>query len=161
MDFEERLRKAVERGQHRSDKRAQEERAKALSEDELKRLHGQYRLQLSEHSEGCLKRLPGHFPGFQFETIFGERGWGAACKRDDIRIVRGRRDNDYSRLEMTIRPYTSYHVVDLAAKGTIRNKEVFSRNYYEQLQDVDPATFVELIDVWTLEFAELYSANGV
>ena len=61
---------------------------------------------------------------------------------------------------MTIRPFATYHVVDLAAKGTIRNKEVFNRNHFEKIQDVDVTTFRELIDVWVLEFAELYAANS-
>ena len=61
---------------------------------------------------------------------------------------------------MTIRPFATYHVVDLAAKGTICNKEVFNRNHFEKIQDVDVTTFRELIDVWVLEFAELYAANS-
>ena len=160
MDFDQRLKKAMERGQRRGDVAAQAARAKALGEEELKRLHSQLRLQLSEHIEGCVERLAHHFPGFTYETIFGERGWGAACSRDDVRLSSGRRDNDYSRLEMTIRPFATYHVVDLAAKGTIRNKEVFNRNHFEKIQDVDITTFRELIDVWVLEFAELYAANS-
>ena len=160
MGFEERLQKAIQRGQRRNDSIQREAEAEALSGEELKRLHNQYRLQLSEQIEQCLKTLPHHFPGFEYETIFGERGWGAACKRDDIRMSRGgRRNNDYSRLEMTIRPFSSYHVVELAAKGTIRNKEVFNRNYFEKIEDADSAKFAELIDVWVLEYAELYAAK--
>ena len=67
--------------------------------------------------------------------------------------------NDFSRLEVTIRPYSEYHVVDLAAKGTIRNKEVFNRNQYEKIEEVDPETYVGLIDVWVLEFVELFAAS--
>ena len=62
----------------------QSENERALSEEELKRLHSQYRLQLSEHIERCLSTLPGHFPGFRFETVVAERGWGAAVFRDDL-----------------------------------------------------------------------------
>ena len=159
MDFEQRLQKAIERGQHRRDEKRREAESQALSEEELKRLHSKYRLQLSEHIENCVEKLSHHFPGFQYETIYGDRGWGAACSRDDIRIKRGARDNDYSRLEMTIRPYSNFHVVDLTAKGTIRNKEVFSRNYFEKIEDVDPMKFIELVDVWVLEYAELYAAK--
>ena len=71
----------------------------------------------------------------------------------------GKRNNDYSRLEMTIRPFGSHHVVELVAKGTIRNKEVFNRNYYEKIEDADSAKFAELIDFWVLEYAELYAAK--
>ena len=161
MGFEERLKKAIQRGQQRHDARQREAAAAALSDDELKRLHNQYRLQLSEQIEECLKRLPHHFPGFSCETIFGERGWGAACSRDDLRISPGgKRDNDYSRLELTIRPFSQYHVVELVGKGTIRNKEAFNRNYFEKIADVDPAKFSQLIDVWVLEYAELYAAKN-
>lgn len=158
MDFEERIQKAILRGQRRSDEKSREARRKELSEEELKRLHGQARLQLSEHIENCLKRLPNHFPGFQFETIFGERGWGAACSRDDIRMTDGRRNNDYSRLELRVRPFSEYHVIDLTGKGTIRNKEVFNRSHFETIAEADVAKFTELIDIWVLEYAEMYAA---
>jgi len=160
MDFEQRLQKAIERGQRRGEAESEAAAQQALSKEELKQLHSQYRLQLSEHIESCLRRLPQHFPGFQFETIFGDRGWGAACSRNDIKIERGTRQTLYSRLEMTVRPLTSIPVIDLAAKGTIRNKELFTRNYYEKLPDVDPTRFVDLIDRWVIEFAELFAAQG-
>ena len=160
MNFEDRLQKAVERGQRRGLNRREEAMARSLNEDELKRLHGQYRLSLSEHIEKCFQRLPHHFPGFQCENIYGERGWGAACSRDDLRVEpRGRRSSDYSRLEMTVRPFNSSHVIELNAKGTIRNKEVFNRNHFEKIEEADPAKFIELIDLWVLEYAELYAAR--
>ncbi|MCA9121352.1 MAG: hypothetical protein H6822_07960 [Planctomycetaceae bacterium] len=160
MGFEERLNEAIQRGKQRSSAKQAQAEAQAMSEDELKRLHNQYRLQLSEQIEQCLQKLPQHFPGFTFETIFGERGWGAACRRDDIRISGGKRNNDYSRLEMTIRPFSSYHVIDLSGKGTIRNKEVFNRSYFEKIEEADIAKFSELIDLWVLEYAELYSSKS-
>jgi hypothetical protein len=49
-------------------------------------------------------------------------------------------------------------VLDIAAKGTVRNKEVLSRNHYQRLAEVDLQTFRELIETWALEYAELYSA---
>lgn len=159
MDFDDRLKQAIERGQRRGDQKSQAARAQAMSEDELKRLHSQYRLKLSEHIEDCIQRLAGHFPGFQCETIFGDRGWGAACSRDDLRLVAGRREASFSRLEMTVRPPMSMHVLDLAAKGTVRNKEVFIRNYFEKLQDADLTKFLGLVDTWVLEYAELYAAK--
>ena len=159
MSFDERLQKAIERGKHRSDKEQRAARDAAMSEDDLKSLHSRYRLAISEHIELCLKRLPNHFPGFQFETVYGERGWGAACYRDDIRLRRGQRDTDYSRLEMTVRPYSQYHVLELTTKGTIGNKEVFNRTHYEELQEADQQKFIELIDLWVLEYAELYAAR--
>ncbi len=159
MSFEDRLQKAIQRGKRRSETKRSEAAARALTEEELKRLHSNLRLQISDHIESCIRQLPNFFPGFQLETIFGDRGWGAACSRDDLRVEGGRRDNDFSRLELTVRPASSMYVLDLAAKGTICNKEVFNRNYYEKLQDADIDKFKELVDVWVLEYAELYAAR--
>jgi hypothetical protein len=159
VDFDSRLKQAIERGQKRSADSAQQAAARALTEEELRRLHSQYRLQVSEHIESCLKKLPNHFPGFQYSTILDDRGWGAACSRDDLELSRGRRDTVYSRLEITVRPYGPYQVLDLAGKGTIHNKEAFSRNYYEKLAEVNVAKFLELVDVWSLEYAEMYAAK--
>ena len=160
MSFEDRLQKAIERGHRRNLASAQEAEAKALSEEELRRLHTGYRLRLSEHIEQCIRQLPNFFPGFRFETIFGERGWGAACSRDDIRVSSShRRENDFSRLELTVRPATALHVLELAGKGTIRNKEVFNRNVFEKLPDVEFDKYVELADAWVLEYAELFATR--
>src|SRR6185369_6930845 len=158
MSFDDRLRQAIERGQQRSDHLAREAAAKAWSEDEYRRQHSQVRLTLSEHIESCVKRLPNYFPGFQYETMYGDRGWGGACFRDDLILTRGNRTTNYSRLEITVRPYTSFHVLDLAAKGTIRNREVFNRNYFEELATADEPKFLGLVDTWVLEYAEIYAA---
>lgn len=160
MEFEKRLSKAIERGQRLGDRQAKAEAHQALSEEELKRLHAQYRLQLSEHIENCLRTLPGHFPGFKFETVVSERGWGAAVVRDDVSAGRGKpRTNVFSRLEMVVRPFSSYAVLELTAKGTIHNKELFNRTHFQRLTEVDPASFLELIDLWVLEFAELFASK--
>ncbi len=160
MSFEDRLQKAIQRGQRRGQAKAREAEAQALTEEELKRLHSQHRLQLSEYIEKCVHQLPNVFPGFRYGTIFGDRGWGAACSRDDLRLTGGgRRENDYSRLELTVRPFSSLHVLELAAKGTVRNKEIFNRNRFEKLEDADVDDFAELVDVWVLEYAELYAAS--
>jgi hypothetical protein len=160
MTFDDRLRQAIERGHQRSAFLAREAAAKALTEEEYRRLHSELRLRLSDHIESCLTRLPNYFPGFQHETMFGDRGWGGACFRDDLVLARGSRTTTYSRLEMTIRPYSSLHVLDLAAKGTIRNREAFNRNYFEELATADEPKFRDLIDAWVLEYAELYAATG-
>jgi hypothetical protein len=159
MSFDDRLRQAIERGHQRSQAAARDAAAKALTEEEYRRLHSTRRLALSEYIESCVKRLPSFFPGFQYETMYGDRGWGGACFRDDLRFGRGGRSTDYSRLEVTIRPYSALHVLDLAAKGTIRNKEVFNRNFFEELETADEPKFRELIDAWVLEYAEMYAAR--
>ncbi|MBI85441.1 MAG: hypothetical protein CMJ81_19790 [Planctomycetaceae bacterium] len=160
MEFEQRLQKAIQRGRQLGNQRRSREEAEALNEEDLKSLHSKHRLVLSEKIESCAKQLQHHFPGFQFETIFGERGWGAAVSRDDIQISSGKRSNRYSRLEMTIRPFSEAHVLDLAVKGTIHNKEIFNQNHFEKISETDQDSFVELIDLWVLEYAELYSAKG-
>lgn len=160
MDFEQRLERAIERGKRTSDAVARAAAQQAVSEEEFKRLHSQYRLDLSEHIERCMRQLPDHFPGFRLEAVVGERGWGATVSRDDVgRALDAGRASYFSRLEMTIRPYSAYHVLELSAKGTIRNKELFNRTHYQRLAEADPNTFMEMIDLWILEYAELYAAK--
>ena len=160
MEFHKRLEKAIERGQRTGDARARAEAEKAVTEKELARLHSQYRLQLSERIETCLRQLADHLPGFRFETIVSDRGWGAALSRDDVGLRSGRtRTSLYSRLEMLIRPASSYHVLDLAVKAAIRNKELFNRSHFQRLTEVDLTSFTEMIDLWVLEYAELYAAK--
>lgn len=159
MDFHQRLQKAIERGQRRGDEQARAAAERALSEEELKRLHSQFRLTLSEHIEKCLRELPKHFPGFRLETLYGDRGWGAAATRDDLVMEGGRRVDHFSRLEMTVRPFSQLHVLDLTAKGTVRNKELFNRTHFQRLTEVDLDDFETRIDNWTLEYAELYASK--
>lgn len=159
MDFEERLSKAIQRGERIGSVRAEAEAEKKLNEQELRRLHGEYRLELSEHIERCLKRLPQHFPGFELSTVVDDRGWGAVISRDDLEVDTQRdRVNYFSRLEMVVRPVSEYFVLELAAKATIRNKEIFNRSHFQRLVEVDLASFVKMIDTWVLEFAERYSS---
>src|SRR5688572_28580408 len=151
MNFDDRIRQAIERGHKLGDATAREAAARALTEEEYRRLHSQRRLALSDHMEACVKRLPNFFPGFQYETMYGDRGWGGACYREDLRLARGVRTNEYSRLEVTIRPYSTAHVLDLAARGTVRNREVFNRNFFEELEAASEPKFRDLIDIWVLE----------
>ena len=160
-NFEERLEKAIDRGQRASNERAREEALRALNEQDLRRLHTQYRLELSDHIEDCLRKIIRHLPGFELEPVVSEKGWGAAVSRSDMELNAGRRRGTrFSRLEMTIRPLTEAYVLELAAKATVRNKEHFTRAHYQRLSDVDLASFTELIDLWILEFAELYAAKS-
>ncbi len=61
---------------------------------------------------------------------------------------------------MTVRPISEYYMLEMVGKATIRNKEYFDRSHYQPLADVDLDSFIELIDRWTLEFAELYAAKS-
>lgn len=160
MDFRERLHRATLRGQQARDAKAREEAAKALSDEECRRLHRDYRLTLNEHIESCLKQLAENFPGFYYEDISNERGLGGAVRRDDLVIVGGRRENLFSRLEIVVSPHNQYHVLDVSAKGAVRNKENFTRNSYQLLKDADLDAFRNLIEQWTLDYAEQYAASA-
>ena len=131
----------------------------SLTEKELHRLHSQYRLALSERIDRCLAQLGDRFPGFRPETIIDERGWGTAISREDIRLKAGRGDTCFSRLEMLIRPVSSAFVLELAAKATVCNRELFNRTHYQRLSEVDTTSFDEMIDLWVLEYAERYAAE--
>jgi hypothetical protein len=160
MDFRERLQRAAIRGQQSRDEKARAEAAKALSEEECRRLHSNYRLVLNEHIESCLKQLAENFPGFNFEAVVSDKGWGAAVRRDDFGMSGRRRDNLFSRLEILVSPHNQYHVLEIVAKGAIRNKESFSRNHYQLLKDADLDAFRNLVEQWTLDYAEQYAASG-
>ncbi len=161
MEFLQRLERAVERGHHASAAKAQQEAKRQLSEEECRRLHSPYRIELSEHIEKCLKQLPNFFPGFELSTLVSDVGWGAKVTRDDVGTgADHKRTNFFSRLEMGIRPFSSSHVLELVAKGTIRNKEVFNRTHFQRLEEADPDSFAELIDLWVLEYAELFARAG-
>lgn len=160
MDFENRLEQAIERGQKIRDSRQRTEHQKTLSAEELKNLHSAIRLNLSEHIENCLRRLSDHFPGFRFETVVDDSGWGARINRDDLAIGRGRRDTHYSRLQVLVRPHSvAAKIVEITAKGTIRNRELLNRSHYQFLAEINDEGLKEVIDMWVLEFAEQFAAQ--
>jgi hypothetical protein len=160
MDFRERLHRATVRGQEARTEQARAEAAKAISEEECRRLHSNYRAVLNDHIESCLKQLGENFPGFHFEAVVSDKGWGAAVRRDDFGMSGGRRENYFSRLEILVSPHNQYHVLDVTAKGAVRNKENFSRNHYQLLKDADIDAFRNAIEQWTLDYAEQYAASG-
>ncbi len=153
-DFEEQIKQAIDRGRVRHEARNAAEQAKKLSEEEIRSRHAQFRLQLSEHIEAGLKKIASHFPGFRYETIYGDRGWGGALSRDDM--VRG--GAKYSRLEVVVRPINEYHVVNLTGKGTVRNRELFAWNHFEEISQADENRLIALVDGWMLQYAEQFAA---
>ncbi|MFV0444143.1 MAG: hypothetical protein ACK5Q5_11290 [Planctomycetaceae bacterium] len=160
MEFEQRLQRAIQRGEQTRSSRDEARQAERLSSAELRDLYSQARLQLSEHIESCLRKLADHFPGYRYDSILGDTGWGSRITRDDLQLARGQSpSNQYSRLELTITPLGSQPIIELVAKGTIRNREVLSRRHYQQLEQVDTQSFSELIDLWVLEYAEQYAAT--
>jgi hypothetical protein len=158
-EFKSRLESAIARGRRRAAAQASQERQKELTEEELKRLHSSHRLALSDHIEAAVRGVAEHFPGFREESVFGEKGWGNACYRDDLRIEAGRRSNEYSRLEIVIRPFSDLKVLELKGKGTVMNRELFNRNHFVPLCEVELEEFEQLIDAWAIEYAELYAAK--
>ena len=158
MDFRERLQRATQRGHSARAEKELEAAAEAMSEEEQKRRHSRHRLTLTDHIETRLKELADSLPGFRFETVVDERGWGAGLARDDLVVVGKRRENLYSRLQILVSSFNEFHVVDASAKGAIRNKENFSRTHYQPIAEFDEAAFKELIDRWVLDYAEAFAA---
>jgi len=159
MDFEARLHKAIQRGQQTKASADHERQRAEMTDEECKSLHSRCRLQLSEHIEHCLKQVADHFPAFDYDSVMSVDGWGAKVNREDIDGGAGRTmSKRYSRLEMLIKPYTATRILELAARGTVRNKEVVSRNHFQFLAEVDLEGFKELISQWILEYVEKFSA---
>lgn len=159
-DFEERLQKAIQRGQQVRTASGAAAEADAASEEQLRSRHSQLRNELAEHIEACLRKLCDHFPGFEFQTVINEKGWGARISRDDIRLGRGAARNEYSRLEILIRPFSDAHILEVATKGTIRNRESLNRANFRFLREATVEGLRQMIDGITLEFAEQYSAHA-
>lgn len=159
-EFEQRLQNAINRGQKSREAQGQQEGARQATEEDLRNLHSGLRLALSEHIEGCLRKLCDHFPGFEFSTVMNEEGWGARITRDDINLNAGTNRALYSRLEMLVRPFSEAHIIDVNTKGTIRNKESLNRSNYRMLTEATEEGLIEIIDGLVLEFAEQYAANG-
>lgn len=158
-DFQQRLQSAIQRGEKRGERHEQAARQSQLTEEEFKRLHTKYRLSMSDYIERAIEGVAQHFPGFRKETLYGEVGWGAACWRDDLIVEAGKRSNLYSRLELMIRPPSSYHVLELKGKGTVANKEHFNRSHFVPLQEVDEDEFKRLIQTWAIDYAEFYASK--
>lgn len=159
MDFRERLQAAADRGMRTRNEREKQQAAEAITEEEYRRLHSAARLQLTDHIEACLEQLADNFPGFKYETIVSQSGWGGAVSRDDLLLEAGKRRNAYSRLQVLVGTHNSYHVLEISAKGAVRNKENFTRQHYVKLADADLDDFKQYIERWVLEYAELYSAG--
>ncbi len=159
MDFEDQLKKAISRGQEHGSLRKSSADSKEQTEEFLKNRHAEFRLQLSEYIEAGVKKLSDHFPGFQFETVYGDRGWGGAVFRDDItRGKSGKSGSYYSRLEVTVRPFNEFKVLNISGKGTIHDKECFNWNYFKDIPDVSVDDFKEKIDSWILVYAEKFAS---
>jgi hypothetical protein len=159
-DFEDRLQKAIQRGQQARVAGDASQEADAATEEEMRLKHSQFRNELSEHIENCLRKLCDHFPGFDYSTVLNEKGWGARISRDDIKLGRGTAKNEYSRLEVLVRPFNDTLIVEISTKGTIRNRESLNRSNFKFLKDATGDMLKQIVDGIVLEFAEQYSANS-
>ncbi len=159
-DFEKRLQNAIDRGQKTRESVGQAEGEKQANVEDLRNRHSELRITLSEHIEGCLKKLCDHFPGFEYSTVMNEDGWGARITRDDINLVAGNNRNLYSRLEMLVKPFSDTHILEITTKGTIRNKESLNRANYRFLSEASNDELIEIIDNLVVEFAEKDAAEG-
>ena len=157
-DFDEQLKQAIQRGMKTNQARQREAEKQQMNAEDLKRRHTEFRLAISERIEQTLQSLVHQLPGFEYENIYGDRGWGGAVSRDELSIRSGKRENLYSRLEITVKPYTELSIVNLNARGTIKNREMFTRRHHEPVGEADMHEFLEMVDRWVLEFAQLYSA---
>lgn len=160
MDFESKLQQAIERGQNRNLARSNAEKLAASTKEEIRNRHNEFRLNLSEHIETALKQMASHFPGFEFDIIYGSKGWGGAMSRNDIdRGPDGRAGTFFSRIEVMVRPQNEFNVVNIAGKATIRDKEIFTWNHFADILEADMQVFIDTIDKWILEFAETFAAR--
>ena len=158
-EFEERLKKAIARGESKAESLLSEEQRKKQEAEEHKLLHAKYRLELTERIESVVKKMIDMFPGFRYKSVFGETGWGSACTRDDLFIDKGVRSNKFSRFEMVVRPINEFFVLDLQAKGTIADPELLTRAFYQPLGQVDIERFYKAVDDWAVAYAELYATK--
>ncbi len=160
MDFEKQLEQAIERGQQRNTKREQDREAKDRSADDLKRRHNDFRLHLSEHIEKGLKSLAERFPGYEYDIIYGSKGWGGAIYRTDLKAgPDGKFGSFFSRLELTVRALNDYNVVNIAGKGTISDRELFSWNHFEDIEDAAMEAFEVKLNSWMIQFAEQFASR--
>ena len=116
-------------------------------------------MELSERIESVVKKLIDLFPGFRYQSVFSESGWGSACTRDDLVIEKGMRSNKYSRFELVVRPVNEFFVLDVQAKGTIADRELLTRALYQPLGQVDIERFNKAVDDWAIAYAELYATK--
>jgi|UniRef100_A0A7C4LLK2 hypothetical protein len=161
MDFQERLQRAVQRGEQRRTQSARHQILEQLSEEESRALHAQARAELSDHIEHCLRHLADTFPGFEFQTVLSADGYGAKVRRDDLRARGGRPlVHEYSHLELLVRSYSNSRILEVVGRGTVANKEVLNRSAYQFLNQLDLETLKQQVDQWVLDYAERFAAAG-
>lgn len=157
MDLEKRIKDAIDRGHQRP---TAEKGSEGPTPEQLKNRHNEYRLEMSSYIESVLAQIVDQLPGFNQETLFGEKGWGAAIHRDDLVLNKATRRNDYSRLEIFVRPMNEYFVVDLASKATVRNREIWNRSVFKPVMEADMDAMKEQVNLWAVQYVEAYVAES-
>lgn len=156
--FRDRLRKAMRAGADAQAEREADERHARQHEHKLRGLYDRYEDQLCDHIQSCLKELCGEWPGFRLGPAGMQKGRGYAISRDDRgRSPGGRVDRRYSRLEIAVRPYSRHQFLEVLAKGTVRNKEVFRRGDDDRVETADSGLLKKFIERVVLEFARRYA----
>lgn len=160
-DFSDRLDRAIQRGERIKSRRDEESSAETLSSEEAKSRHSAAKIELSEHVEECLKALVDRFPGFEHAPVYSEDGWGGHIKRLDLALGKpGGAKEEFSRLELLVKPLSDLPILSVAGKATVRDKDLFSRTHYQRLNELDLDSFRESVDLWILEYAERYSSTS-
>ena len=159
-EFRERLESAFKRGKQAAERKAEVERQAEQTEERLRERHSQYRLQLCEEIERTMTKLADLMPGFRWESVYDDDGWGAACFRENLHFEDGRRTTRFSRFQIVVRPCTELLVLDIKGKATINNRETFNRSHFAKLADLDLADFRRCIESWSLQYAEAVAATG-
>ena len=127
MDFEDKLEQAIQRGQNRSTAKTNARKKDELSKEAIRNRFNELRLNLSDHIEQGLKKIANHFPGFDYETIYGSKGWGGAISRNDLdRGPDGKAGSFFSRVEMTVRPQNEFDASISLAREQFATKRCLS-----------------------------------
>jgi hypothetical protein len=77
-EFDDQLQKAIQRGQLTRAAGVGAAADDTATEEQFRQKHAQLRNELSDYIETRLRTLCDHFPGFEFQTVVNEKGWGAA-----------------------------------------------------------------------------------
>ena len=159
-EFSKRLESAIERGKQVANQKADDQRQREQTEEELRDRHTELRLVLCEKIEKTINSLADHFTGFRSESVYDEDGWGSAAFRENLHIADGKRMTKFSRFELVVRPCTELLVLDIKAKATVNSREVFNRSHYCKVAEVELADFERCIEAWSIQFAEIFAATG-
>lgn len=159
MSFEDRLSKAIQRGERERQAKNHAMAERVLTEEEFRALHNQSRLELSEHITACLKKVVDHFPAFDLTEIVTTDGWGAKISMDELAPGSGKGlTRFFSHLILNVTPFSKSHILEIQGRGSIRNREVIQRTYFQLLTEIDRELLLQTVDQWVLEYAEKFSA---